>query len=497
MTRRIDMNIPSIKYFINPEVKVENNAKDELHRLLEINETIATIQQANPGYFDDPNSGVLEVAITPDFHKGSGVPVGTTLFTRGFVLPQAIGNDINCGMRLYVTNLKEDQVRDHLDEIEKNIRYVFFEGGRNIPMTKNMREKMLKEGLMGVLDTHGEAKGEGIWQHYNPKQQEIDLQFVNKMGSFISPSTTGLDDFLGPIDLSRDAQIGSLGGGNHFFEIQVVKKVHHGSIASQWGLKEGQVVFMIHTGSVSLGHHSGSWIREMLKGIYPTTIKHPNNGMLPLPQSARFEREWNMFWDLLHNAANFAFANRLMLGLMMYKSISEVVGDFEHKLLYDAPHNYLWEETLDGVNGFLHRKGSCTAKSAEQMMGTPFQYTGEPVFIPGSMGSHSFILAGLGNRESLFSASHGAGRALSRGDAAKVEHQNFLDFVSKFRVINPIDPKRMDLRSRPDILKKWEEELKKEAPYAYKEITPVIQSHVDHNMASIVAEVSPIATVKG
>ncbi|WP_312109898.1 RtcB family protein [Brevibacillus reuszeri] len=486
-----------VKYFINTDVKVENNAVEELHRLLEVNETIETLQKHSPGYFDDSDAGVLEVAITPDFHKGSGIPVGTTLFTRGFVLPQAIGNDINCGMRLYITDLSEEQIRTHLDAIERNVRHVFFEGARNIPMTHRMREKMFKEGLIGILDSHKEARGEGIWHYYNEKQQELDLNHVNKMGSFIAESTIGLDDFLGPAELSRDAQIGSLGGGNHFFEIQVVQKVHQGSIAGQWGLKEGQVVLMIHTGSVSIGYHSGAWIKEMLKQMYPASLKHPGNGMYPLPLSERFEPQWNMFWNLLHNAANFAFANRLMLGLMMYKSISDVLGDFEHKLLYDAPHNYLWEEQLEQVGGFLHRKGSCTAKSAEQMMGTPFQYTGEPVFIPGSMGSHSFILAGLGNRESLFSASHGAGRALSRGDAVKVDDAKFREFLAQFRVINPIDPKRTDLRGRSDILKKWEEELKKEAPYAYKDITPVIQSHVDHGMATIVAEVAPIATVKG
>ncbi|WP_256973824.1 RtcB family protein [Brevibacillus brevis] len=118
-----------IKYFINPEVKVENNAVEELHRLLEVNETIATLQKHSPDYFDDPDAGVLEVAITPDFHKGSGIPVGTTLFTRGFVLPQAIGNDINCGMRLYVTDLCEEQIRTHLDAIERNVRHVFFRRG--------------------------------------------------------------------------------------------------------------------------------------------------------------------------------------------------------------------------------------------------------------------------------------------------------------------------------------------------------------------------------
>ncbi|GKS14891.1 RNA-splicing ligase RtcB [Paenibacillus chitinolyticus] len=488
-------NIP-VHFFINHEVKVEQNAKEELARLLQINETIERIRDFDTSYFKS-DAGVTEVAITPDFHKGAGIPVGTTLFTRGMAIPQAIGNDINCGMRLYVTNLTEEKIRNHLDEIEKKIRYVFFEGGRNIPMTRRMREKLFTEGLIGLLETFSDVKGKGLWNHYDAKQQESDLNRVNKLGSFIADEAVALDDFLGPEGISHDSQIGSIGGGNHFVEIQVVREIKNSSVAHAWGLRKGQVVFMIHTGSVAIGHHAGNHIRQMMRDMYPKNLKHPENGIYPLPHSDRFQSQWQQFWNHLHNAANFAFANRLTLGLMLHKAISDVVGDFEQELLYDAPNNYLWEETIDNTNGFLHRKGSCTAKSPEQMQGTPFAYTGEPVFIPGSMGSHSFILAGLGNRNSLFSASHGAGRALSRGEAVKVDDVKFRGFIEKFRVINPIDPKRTDLRGRMDILKKWEEELKKEAPYAYKEITPIIQSHVDFGMADIVAEVAPIATVKG
>jgi tRNA-splicing ligase RtcB len=157
----------------------------------------------------------------------------------------------------------------------------------------------------------------------------------------------------------------------------------------------------------------------------------------------------------------------------------------------------VWEEEFDGVKGYLHRKGSCTAKGLLQMQNTPFAYTGEPVFIPGSMGASSFILAGNGNRESLYSASHGAGRAMSRGKAAKVSDEELNKFMEKFHVVTPIDPSRADLRGRNDILSKWREEIKKEAPFAYKEIMPAIKSHTDHNMAEIVAETTPILTIKG
>lgn len=489
-------NIP-VNFFINDDVRIEKSAFEELQNLLLIDDTIEKIKKSDPSFFSD-NAKLSEVAITPDFHKGSGVPIGTTLFTQGFVIPQAVGNDINCGMRFYTTNLNEDELQEHMSKIEKNIRHVFFEGGRNIPMNSKIREAILKEGLMGLLDNHSNMKKNGgIWDYYNAEQQESDLGYVNKMGSFITDQAIGFENYIGHKDTSYDAQIGSVGGGNHFVEIQKITKIHNPLIAKLWNVKEGQIVAMIHTGSVSIGHQSGAFIKNIIKGIYPKGITLPSNGIYLLPNSERFKNEWNSFWSLLHNAANFAFANRLFLGLMLYKSISDELNDFDFKLLYDAPHNYIWEENIDNNVGFIHRKGSCTAQGLDRMQNTPFYATGEPVMIPGSMGAHSFLLAGKGNRNSLYSASHGAGRQLSRGNALKVDDKLFREFVEKFKVITPIDPNRADLRGRSDILKKWEEELKKEAPYAYKDITSVIQSHVDFDMADIVAEMEPILSVKG
>ncbi|WP_141501783.1 RtcB family protein [Paenibacillus luteus] len=489
-------NVP-VRFFINDRIKLEKNALTELDQLLTVNESVEMLKQHTPGYFMNENAKIEEVSITPDFHKGSGIPIGTTIFTKGFVIPQAVGNDINCGMRLYTTSLVEDDIRSNLKQIESDIRHVFFEGGRHIPMTRIHREAILREGLMGILESQKSLRRDGLWQFYDPKQQEIDLSKVNRLGSFITDQVDGLDSYLGSNDVTYDSQIGSIGGGNHFVEIQKVVNIRNHALANEWQIKAGQIVVMIHTGSVSIGHHAGLNIKEMLKDIYPRSLKQPSNGIYVLPHSEHYAPQWKRYWTLLHNAANFAFANRLFLGLMLQKSLANTLKDFDYKLLYDAPHNFVWEETIDGSPGFIHRKGSCTAKSAEQMMNTPFQYTGEPVFIPGSMGAKSYILAGQGNRESLFSASHGAGRQLSRGDSVKVDDALFRDFISKFHVVTPIDPSRNDVKSRQDILKKWEEELKKEAPYAYKDINAIIESHEEHGMAQVVAEVEPILTIKG
>ncbi len=130
------------------------------------------------------------------------------------------------------------------------------------------------------------------------------------------------------------------------------------------------------------------------------------------------------------------------------------------------------------------------------MEGTEFAYYGEPVMIPGSMGSSSYLLRGLGSADALWSASHGAGRKKSRGDAMKGNDEAFRQFMEKFHVVTPIDPDRNDLKGRADILKKWEEAIRAEAPYAYKDIDEVIAVHTAHDMAAPVARLEPVLTVK-
>src|SRR5579872_1332434 len=118
-----------VRILANEQVKIERSALEELEQLLELQQTVAAIRAAQPDFFEDDHAGIEEIAITPDFHKGSGVPIGTVMKARGFVCPQLPGKDVNCGMRLYITDLPEDKVRRNLDALEKSIRHIFFEGG--------------------------------------------------------------------------------------------------------------------------------------------------------------------------------------------------------------------------------------------------------------------------------------------------------------------------------------------------------------------------------
>ena len=489
---------PNPVIFANEQVPIESAAVSELSRFLEVGRTVDSLLNQAPEFFGEVEPEVHQVSVTPDFHKGSGVPIGTVIATKGFLIPQAIGNDVNCGMRVHLTSLTRDQVVSRLDELESKLRYLFFEGGRNIPMTRKQREALFLDGLLGLIDSVPRSQEEGLWREFHQSHMTEQLERIHGAGSLAATRVLGLDDFLGPHDgFSRDAQIGSIGGGNHFVEIQVVERVLDGGVAHAWGLKPGQVVVMVHTGSVMIGHLCGQYYRSVVKQLYPDNLSHPANGVYVLPVHGPHKAQTDVFRDALHNAANFAFANRMFLALIASKALREICGDADYRLLYDAPHNLVWEEELDGESVFLHRKGACPARGLEAMNGTPFEYYGEPVMVPGSMGTSSFLLCGLGNPEALFSASHGAGRALSRGDALKADDEDFRRFMELFRGVTPVDFRRPDLKLRPDILKEKLADIKKEAPFCYKGIGPIVETLEGAGIARPVVELQPLLTVKG
>ena len=491
-----DFEIP-VTLFAGEDVPVESAAVDELESVLSLSETATSLAAHAPSLFDaDPH--VDRVAITPDFHKGAGIPIGTVLRSTGFAVPAAIGNDINCGMRLHVTGLDAERVRGELDAIETRLRHLFFEGGRSIPMTRVQRASLFQEGLTGLRNTVPASQTEGLWRAFHELSDE-EHATVHHGGSMPADGTPGLGEFLGPVDnsLTRDGQIGSIGGGNHFVELQRVERVLDGPTAHAWGLRQGHLCVMVHSGSLAIGRAAGLRIRDLLRDAWPIAHRQPANGILPLPTGDAARGTFDSFWASMSNAANFAFANRMFLALMALTGVRDVLGDFDAGTLYDAPHNLVWREDISGVPTFVHRKGACPARGFSEMAGTPFEYYGEPVLVPGSMGASSFILAGRGNAESLHSASHGAGRQMSRGDAMRGREQEFADFLERFRVVTPVDFRRQDIKLRRDIVDKKLADLKKEAPFAYKGIGPVIETLRGAQLAQPVAELSPLLTVKG
>jgi len=486
-----------VTVYANEDVPIESAAVDELARMLELQETVNAYHDVSPDSFHCPPQ-VEKVSLTPDFHKARGIPVGTILETSGFVVPGAIGNDVNCGMRLHRTNLSGDQVLACRDELETACRSIFFEAGRRIPTRRDHRESLLLNGIEGLYDSVSASFDEGLWSYFHRCEREPTLSHIDRQGSLKAGSIHGLTSFLGEDDrIHRDSQIGSIGGGKHFVEFQQVDRIVDGTIAHAWGLHPGMVTVMVHTGSVSIGHASGTYYRDKIREIHPAGSRHPDNGIFILPIGPSHAEAAQSFWDAMHNAANFAFANRMFLALMAWSSLETVVGEIAFDLLYDAPHNMVWPSKRDGRETVIHRKGACPSRGFEAMQGTPFEYYGESTLVPGSMGASSFILAGRGLDGTNQSAAHGAGRAISRGKAMKGFAREFEKFLEEFRVVTPVDLKRQDIKRRRDIVEKKLADLKQEAPFAYKGIGPVIQTIEDAGMAKVVAELKPLMTVRG
>jgi len=486
-----------VSLFANEKVPIEQAAIDELREMLEIQKTVEAFQKCSPESFSE-EARVQRVALTPDFHKARGIPVGTILETSGFVVPQAIGNDVNCGMRLHLTNIPAGKISACADELETECRRMFFEAGRRIPMKREHREAMLLGGIEALYQNVESSFDEGLWSQFHRQSADHVLARIDRRGSIKANQFVGLDDFLGPIDrVTRGSQIGSIGGGNHFVEFQRVEKILDGQVAHAWGIEVGMTAVMVHTGSVSVGQRCGSFYRDKVREIFPKAIKHPENGIFVLPFGEQHQQTSELFWDAMHNAANFAFANRMFLGLMAWSCLEACLGNCEFDLLYDAPHNMVWREQRDGYEAILHRKGACPARGFEQMKNTPFEFYGEPVLVPGSMGASSFILAGNGFEGSISSAAHGAGRAVSRGSAMKGFEKEFEKFLSEFKIVTPVDFRRQYIKTRRDIIDKKLADLKQEAPFAYKGIGPVIETIANGGLARPVAELKPLITVKG
>jgi tRNA-splicing ligase RtcB len=503
-------NIPNphgvpVTLFANRDVPVELEAVEQALEFVGVQGTITSIAERERAgtiapFWGDEVGALERVVLTPDFHRGGGIPVGTVAQARGFVVPQAVGNDVCCGMRLLVTDVTRDELAPHLDAIHRPLRAVFFQGQREIPMSPRQREALLRDGLWGLFETRDDNANAGSWRYYDGRAQEADLARVHFQGMLPAQDTFAFGDYIassGATD-GRDSQIGSIGGGNHFVEVQAIEEIHDGATAHEWGVSAGSIAIMAHSGSVGLGHLVGGHFLDRARALYPKELKHPEHGFYVLPTRGPHAALAAKYLDAMRNAANFAFANRLFLGLMAVRVMSEVLGrEVQARLVYDAPHNLIWENELgDGVH--LHRKGACPALGADvALAASPFRFTGHPVIIPGSMGASSYLLAGEGNGDALCSACHGAGRSLSRGKSRHVDERTYEETFDRLRVVTPIDPTSPEVRLRRDVLAEYHDRLKEEAPYAYKDITPVVQTVEDARVARRVARMWPLLTIKG
>jgi tRNA-splicing ligase RtcB len=395
---------------------------------------------------------VCKACATPDFHPGGIAPVGAIVATDAdFVIPAAIGTDINCGMRLITTGISHGYAMLHKEKLVQSLKRVLLESGRDVPMMgKSFAELFdlsLPEFISGIAT-------KGMWSGVNKQSLVNDLNQCVGLENFRSSSRYAPEALLAAREI-RDPCLGTPGGGNHFVELQVVEELYDKTEAYQRGIKKDDVVVMLHSGSRDVGFFVGHRWMDRAKEAWPKGIKHPESGLYGLEGDLAKE-----YLVAMGTAARYAWLNRVVLGEMVKAELERVVGLSNSQLVVDVPHNVVLQE--NGLN--VHRKGATPAHAQDL------------VIIPGSMGTASYLASGLGNQDWLSSCSHGAGRSIRRQATRR-----------KIQTHEQTSWECVTLR---------EERKIEEAPEAYKAIGPVIEAQETAGMISSIAKLRPWVTFK-
>jgi tRNA-splicing ligase RtcB len=414
----------------------------------------------------------------PDIHQGYGFPIGGVAamdWRHGVVSPGGVGYDINCGVRLVRTNLEEERVRPRMREL---VDQVF----RDVPcgVGGHGRLDLNRRQLDAVL-----AEG-ARWMTANGYGEDSDAERCEERGCLHE---------AGPECVSERAkergrpQIGTLGSGNHFLEIQFVERIEDAEAARALGLEERQVVILVHSGSRGLGHQvCTDYLKDMGPAMKKYGIELPDRQLACVPIQSP---EGQAYLKAMRAAANFAWANRQAILHFLRGSLQQVFGKpVRASLLYDVCHNIAKRERHEWegrpVDVLVHRKGATRAfppRHAE--IPAAYRATGQPVLIPGSMGTASWVLAGAEGamRESFGSVCHGAGRLMSRQAAKKGRDARSV---------------QEELAARGILVRsETRDGIVEEAPEAYKDVDAVIDTVVRAGLARKVARLRPMGVIKG
>jgi len=477
--KKIDENIWEIPQSFIPGMNVPGRvyADEKLLEKMKLDRTL--IQCANVAHLP----GIYKWSITlPDGHEGYGFPIGgvaATDYEKGVVSPGGVGYDINCGTRLLQTNLTEKEIRPILptllDTLFKYIPSGLGSRGQ-IKVSHVELEKVLSDGVEWAID-----RGYG-WSEDATKCEE-----------------EGCMESADPSKVSQTAksrgtpQLGSLGSGNHFLEIEKVDEIVDEKAAKVFGIeKVGQILVFIHTGSRGLGHQVCSdYLRVMDNAVKKYKINLPDRELACAPGKSR---EAEDYLPAMASACNYAWSNRQMITHWIRQAFEKVlnqpVDSIGLKLIYDIAHNIakIEEHQVDGrrVKVYVHRKGATRAfPPGHNAVPSSYREVGQPVLIPGSMGTASWVLVGTEKAMELSfgSTAHGAGRNLSRS-AAKRRYWG--------------EDVKKDLEKKGVLVKAASMSVvSEEAPGAYKDVDNV--TNVSHNVgiATKVARLVPIGVTKG
>ena len=417
----------------------------------------------------------------PDIHWGYGFPIGGVAAFRekdGVVSPGGVGFDISCGVRLVLTSLSTDDVRPRLAELVREMTTAIPKGlgaGGSIYAPEKTLREVFRKGAKAVVDM-----GYG---------RRDDLERIEGGGTVPGADPGRVSDRA--YERGKD-QLGTLGSGNHFVEVQYVEKVLLDDIARAFGLSQGQVVVMIHSGSRGVGHQICTDYLQVMDSVTRRLgMELPDRQLSCAPLGSR---EASDYMAALACAANYATGNRQALMHWVRRAFEKHFGAAEERLgmdlLFDVSHNIARMERhmVDGRDEELcvHRKGATTSfPPGHPSLPSLYRETGQPVIIPGDMGTHSYILVGSEKAmaESFGSTCHGAGRTMSRSAARK-----------KVRG----DELRRRLESQGILVSAGKLSLlAEEAPEAYKDISRVVDVCEGAGLSRKVAMLRPMAVLKG
>ena len=424
--------------------------------------------------------GIQEKALAmPDIHEGYGFPIGGVAAMEhpdGIISPGGIGYDINCGVRLLKSELSFKDVEKHLESLAREI-YHWVPSG----VGRGGQLKLSDEDMNEILQT-------GVkWMVKQGYATQDDLGHIESYGCLTNADPNVV--FERAKNRGRD-QLGTLGAGNHFVEVDVVEEILDEKIAKTFGLFKNQMVVLIHTGSRGLGHQVATdYIRKMMDDSEKYGLKLPDRELIGVPFSSP---EGTMYFNAMAAAANFAWSNRQMISWEVGKAWERQLGDAggKLKLLYDVAHNIAKIEDHD-IGGktkkvIVHRKGATRAFGpGHSEIVEEYRSSGQPVLIPGSMGTASYVLAGAQGAmlQTFGSTCHGAGRRMSRKAAKKQVHGREL---------------RDKLKEKGIFIQAGSMSgLAEEAPMAYKDIDDVIEIVNKAGIANKVAKLRPCVVVKG
>lgn len=412
----------------------------------------------------------------PDIHEGFGLPIGGVMAAQNLVSAAAVGMDINCGVRFLASELTFDPKIFTPETLQHLMAAI----ESKVPTGVGSKTKTKLPGIsFKKVVTEGAAHI--VRQGYGEQE---DLERIEEGGCLAGADLEVLSQ------RARDRaqrQLGTLGSGNHFIEIQRLAKIFDAELAGQFGLFENQIGVMIHTGSRALGHQTCvDYSRLFLRKAAAHQIPIPAPNLAALPADSSLGRE---YLAAMAGAVNFAFANRQLIAdrvREVFRDEARLLGAKDEKnqlhLVYDVAHNIAkWEEHR-AQRVLVHRKGATRALPAGHRQNPPvYKTSGHPVVIPGSMGTASYILVGTKKaQETFYSVNHGSGRIMSRGEAQRTIKE--ASFAASMRGIVHNKPFRV---------------IADEAPEAYKDIDLVVETLTEAGLVKKVARLKPLAVIKG